>query len=407
MAMRISIGKRNRKRYTALGEEYIVVRYSVDYTNPKTNVREQRFFQLRSEAVEYRNNIIADVANGTHMDPKASPTVGQLVDSWLEDRQSVVRDRTYAGYQRIAEAIKGPLLMGATPMQKTDFTLKGIMPPGAKFQDGLAKVKVSDLGTADIRRWHRTVSDSIGLYTANRTKTALRTVLDLGAEEFNFRPPAMPRNLQRSPPKARKEILNSEQVGQLLKWGREDQERGLHCIFAFLTGVRIGEQLGLLWEDVDFENSILHIKHTQEMDGSIIEKTKTEAGTRDIPINSLLRTMLLEWQIRCPRLAGKLYRVFPGPGRLQKWPLPRKGGGSALTYTNFRKRYWVPGLEAAGVPYVTPHSARHFFISTLQAKGFEVGLVAQLAGHADASVTLSHYTQAVRGGESAMEALTQ
>jgi integrase len=54
---------------------------------------------------------------------------------------------------------------------------------------------------------------------------------------------------------------------------------------------------------------------------------------------------------------------------------------------------------------VTPHSARHSFISTLQAQGIEVGLVAELAGHSSAAVTLGHYTQAVRGGEGAMAAL--
>jgi integrase len=54
---------------------------------------------------------------------------------------------------------------------------------------------------------------------------------------------------------------------------------------------------------------------------------------------------------------------------------------------------------------VTPHSARHAFISTLQAKGIEVGLVAKLAGHADPAITLSVYTQAVRGGEDAVQEL--
>jgi hypothetical protein len=35
----------------------------------------------------------------------------------------------------------------------------------------------------------------------------------------------------------------------------------------------------------------------------------------------------------------------------------------------------------------------------LQAQGIEVGLVAKLAGHKNAVVTLSHYTHAMRGGE--------
>ena len=54
---------------------------------------------------------------------------------------------------------------------------------------------------------------------------------------------------------------------------------------------------------------------------------------------------------------------------------------------------------------MTPHSARHSFISTLQAQGIEVGLVAKIAGHANPTVTLGHYTQAVRGGEAAIAAL--
>ena len=67
--------------------------------------------------------------------------------------------------------------------------------------------------------------------------------------------------------------------------------------------------------------------------------------------------------------------------------------------------YWRPVFTALGLPYVTPHSARHAFISTLQARGVEVGLVAQLAGHSDPAVTLSVYTHAVRDGSGAVAAL--
>ncbi len=104
-------------------------------------------------------------------------------------------------------------------------------------------------------------------------------------------------------------------------------------------------------------------------------------------------------------VSGELHRVFPGPGRLQPWPKPRLGGGGPMLYQNFRRRYWEPAFKALGLPYVTPHSARHSFISVLQARGVEVGLVAKLAGHANANVTLGHYTQAVRGGAAAIDAL--
>jgi len=72
---------------------------------------------------------------------------------------------------------------------------------------------------------------------------------------------------------------------------------------------------------------------------------------------------------------------------------------------NWLARYFRPALLRIGVPYVTPHSARHGFISPLQANRVEVGLVAKLAGHANAGITLSHYTQAVRRGDVAITSL--
>lgn len=175
--------------------------------------------------------------------------------------------------------------------------------------------------------------------------------------------------------------------------------------FPFLAGTRPSEQLGLLWDDVDFAANLVHIHRIQLKDGTLSEVTKTAAGARSIPMSPLLREMLLAWRLRCPRKDGALHRVFPTLGKRRAWPLLRENGGGALLYNNFRARIWAPTLKRLSLAAVTPHSARHSFISTLQAQGVEVGLVAKLAGHKSAVVTLSHYTHAMRGGEDAVEAL--
>jgi integrase len=118
----------------------------------------------------------------------------------------------------------------------------------------------------------------------------------------------------------------------------------------------------------------------------VVSLTK-QAGTREIPMGPKLREMLLGWRLRCPRFHGELQRVFPGLGRLGPWPQRRIGGGGPLLYQNWRRRFWEPAFRRLGISYVTPHSARHSFISTMQAQGTEVGLVAKLAGHASAVVT--------------------
>jgi len=264
---------------------------------------------------------------------------------------------------------------------------------------------VSGLQTAQLRRWHVLVREEVGAHTANRVMSMLKGILALAEEDFGVRVCSMPTNLAKRKTKPKKGILSAEEVAELIAHAKTDKERGIFYAFPFLTGVRVSEQLGLLWEDVDLDRNLTSIRRVQERDGTSTDTTKSEAGEREIPISATLRTMLLEWRLVCPRLEGELYRVFPGPGVPQQWPLPRIGGGGPILYSNFLKRNWRPAFKRAGVRYVTHHSARHSFVSTLQAHGVEIGLVAKLAGHANPAVTLGHYTQAVRGGTEALAIL--
>ena len=133
------------------------------------------------------------------------------------------------------------------------------------------------------------------------------------------------------------------------------------------------------------------------------QEVQNSVAHREIPIAPMLRTMLLRWRVACPSADNADQRVFPCLGLLSRSRDIKRG--TPLSYSNFSGTYWRPIFRTLGLPYVTPHSARHAFISTLQASGIEIGVVAKLAGHADPSVTLSHYTQPVRDGTGAVLAL--
>ncbi len=404
MQFNISITKRVRRRRYPNGVVRRLERWVANYRDPKTGQRRQEFFERAKDAQRRRSELLGQVASGSYVDERAAPTMVEAVDHYLADRAGKVKPNTLAGQRIVAKHIAGPWLAG-TREQRATYVASGRVPKGARLLPMLGATKLPDLTTAAIRAWHGEVVLHCGAYTANRAASLLRSVLALAEEDFGVRAPSMPNNLARRRSRDRKAILTTEQIAALIAAAREDPEHGPYCAFPFLAGTRPSEQLGLLWDEVDFEHDLIRIRRIQERDGSLTEVTKTEAGTRDIPMGATLRAMLLDWRVRCPRRGGELHRVFPGPGRLQPWPKPRLGGGGALLYQNFRKRYWQPVFAKLGLPYVTPHSARHSFISTLQAQGIEVGLVAKLAGHASAVVTLGHYTQAVRGGEAAVAAL--
>lgn len=377
-------------------------RWFCNFSDPRTGQRKLPSFETRREAEAYRDQLLREVHSGSYVDRSQAPTVAQATEHYLRDRATDIKASTLYGYRVVAKAITGPLLSG-TALERSVYAQTGALPrKNAPLLKMLGDVKTSELTTADIRAWHKAVLDEVGRYTANRALSMLKSILALCEEDFGVRAPSMPTNTVKRRSRPMKEILAASDVAKLLDAAQRDPDRGIYYAFPFLSGTRISEQLALLWDEVDFDAGVIRIRRIQERDGSLSETTKTDAGRRDIPMTPTLKAMLLAWRERCPLHDGKLHRVFPGPGRLQQWPLPRKGGGGPLLYPNFRKRIWRPIFEELGLPYVTPHAARHAFISILQAQGVEVGLVAKLAGHADPAVTLGHYTQAVRGGADAI-----
>jgi integrase len=403
MSLSINLTKRVRRRKLSSGEVVEQTRYVLNWRDPRSSAREQRFFERQKDAQEKRSELIAAYERGCYSPSSKSITLGDAVSAWLDGKRGVVRPNTYKSYEFQSRYVVGPLFPADARLAAVRSGVGAR--PNARPLELLGRVKVQELTTRKIREWHKLISDEVSTYSANNAMSILQAALALAAEDHEFRPPSMPTGLQRQRDKARKQVLTPEQVAMIIAAARHDQDKGVYVAFPFLAGTRPSEQLGLMWEDVDFDSNVIRIRRAQMRDGSLSEVTKTAAGARSIPMSPLLREMLLAWRVRCARKDGELHRLFPAPGNIRAWPLPRDNGGGPLLYNNFRTRFWAPVLKRLGLPPVTPHSARHSFISTLQAQGVEVGLVAKLAGHKNAVVTLSHYTHAMRGGEEAVRAL--
>ena len=403
MTLSITLSRRLRRRKLKGGSVVEQVRFVLNWRDPRSGERHQRFFERHREAQERRAELVAAYDRGAYSSSNRTVTVADAVAAWLETKRGVVRPITFDTYAFQSRYVVGPL----PPREARRAIIRsGIgARPKAKPIPMLGTVKVAELNTRRIRGWHRLLSDEVSLFSANKALQILKSALALAAEDHQFRPPAMPTGLQRQRDKARKTVLTPDEVARLLAAARDDLDKGVYYAAPFLMGTRPSEQLGLMWDDVDFEANVIRVRRAQMRYGLLSEFTKTAAGVRDIPMSPLLREMLLAWRVRCPRKDRALERVFPAPGSRRAWPLPREGGGGPLIYGAFRKRYWATALRRLGLPAVTPHSARHSFISVLQAQGVEVGLVAKLAGHKSAVVTLSHYTHAMRGGEDAVKAL--
>jgi integrase len=174
-------------------------------------------------------------------------------------------------------------------------------------------------------------------------------------------------------------VGNVERVGELLE-ALPDSERAAWAV-AFYAGLRVGELRALRWSAVDFDAGLIRVlAGWDDQDGE--QETKTEAGTREVPLIGRVRAELARHKLATGRDGNDL--VF---GRT---------AGAAFVRSTLRSRA-LRAWKAAGLEPLTPHEARHTAASYMAAAGLTPKEAQEAMGHADIRTTLNIYAKAVPG----------
>jgi integrase len=249
------------------------------------------------------------------------------------------------------------------------------------------------LSTHDIRRFYRKKRDE-GL--SNRSLEYIHTTLRKALEDAKndgsiTRNPTDGVKPYKTPQGSTKEskALNPIQVRALLSAASGDRWEALYVV-ALHTGLRRGEALGLLWEDVKLEEATLSVKRSLDVDGTL--KTPKNPSSR--------RTLKL-----APRAlaALKAHRVRQNEERLRAGDTWKDNDlifpntvGKPMNAGNFYRREFQPLLKHAGLAGedFTFHSLRHTFATTLAARSVHPSTAQKMLGHSDIRMTLAIYTHA-------------
>ena len=194
-----------------------------------------------------------------------------------------------------------------------------------------------------------------------------------------------------------REAITRKQMRQFLKFVHDDN---VYCKYyevvyiLFHTGMRISEFCGLTLKDLDMKNRIINIDHQLQRTSDmrlVIESTKTNAGTRKLPMS--------EDVFRCfqaiieDREAPRYERVVDGyTGFLftDKEGLPLVAMHWEHRFNHMVKRY--NDIYRVQMPNITPHVCRHTYCSNMAKSGMNPKTLQYLMGHSDIGVTLNTYT---------------
>jgi len=161
---------------------------------------------------------------------------------------------------------------------------------------------------------------------------------------------------------------------------------------AAYTGLRLGELLGLQWQDIDLHDGVFHVCR-QWTRSREYGPPKTKARDRRVPLSADMVNYLRELKVRSD------YSQDEHPVFVSK-------NGKPLGHRNVTRRGFEPAAKLAGLEGVTFHGIRHAYGSKLVAKGVPLAKVAEVMGHESAAITLGIYTH-VYNAESSDDAIRQ
>lgn len=194
-----------------------------------------------------------------------------------------------------------------------------------------------------------------------------------------------------------REAVTKDQMRKFLKFVHDDV---VYCKYyevvyiLFHTGMRISEFCGLTLSDIDLENRIINIDHQLQRSSKmeyIIESTKTNAGTRKLPMtDNVAQCFRAIIEDREPPEHERIIDGYGGFLFTDKKGYPEVAMHWEHRFKHMLNRY--NEIYRVQMPKITPHVCRHTYCSNMAKAGMNPKTLQYLMGHSDIGVTLNTYT---------------
>jgi integrase len=288
--------------------------------------------------------------------------VARFLDHWLETVKPSLGPRTFQHYEMVVRLHLVPDL-GRLPLDK-------LAPQ--HVQGLLARKSAAGLSAQSVRHV-RTI-----------LRIALNQALKWGSVGRNVAA------LTVAPKLARKRFysLTPEQARQLLDAAQDDRLQAVFTV-ALSLGLRMGEILGLRWQDVDLDGATLTINQAIYRiagKGLVAAEPKTDRSRRTLFLPETVRAALRAHRVR------QLQEHLSAGSRWRDSGLVFTSGiGTPLEPRNLFRRFKAL-LHKAGLPDFRFHDLRHSAASLLLAQGVPMRAVMELLGHSSIGTTADIYS---------------
>ena len=184
-------------------------------------------------------------------------------------------------------------------------------------------------------------------------------------------------------------VLNEKQAQAFLKSAGKNRLGAVFSV-ALAIGLRLGEALGLRWEDVDLEKGTLTVQQAlQRVEGKLVfVEPKSEKSRRTVPLPKVAVDVLKRHRTRQKKDRLKAGGNWQGSDLVFTSTV-----GSPLDERNVRRAFKeVLNSAKPKLPKMRIHDLRHTCATLLLAQGVHPKTVQEILGHSQISLTMDTYS---------------
>jgi integrase len=288
-------------------------------------------------------------------------------------------------------------------------------------REGFGKKKIADIRYSDVLIFYKALLDrGLSVNTIDSVHCVLHPTFQLAVRDRILRSNPSDGVMAELKKKMKgrtepRHALTLEEEREFLSWIEKPEYDRWRPLFVVLfgTGCRIGEIIGLRWDDVDFDENFIVIDHDvtyyprSDKDFRCefeVGRPKTEAGIRTIPLLDKVREALLEEKkyqdetgnVNIMELDGLSGFIFSNRfGGIHKPSGINREIKRIVDDHNSREEVNAAreGREPVMIPRFSCHITRHTFCSRLCENETNVKVIQSVMGHKDIQTTLDIYAE--------------
>lgn len=278
------------------------------------------------------------------------------------------------------------------------------------IQDGLGTMEIGKIKFSDVKKFYISLIREGGFKpnSVENIQTILHPVFDSAVRDGYIRmnpTDGVLAEIKKSHnwEKPKRHALTEKQQQRFVEFVSNSKVYGHWMpLFTVLlgTGCRIGEILGLRWQDCDFENGIIDINHNliyrQMEDGKMafqITTPKTKSGTRIVPMFSDVSDALKSIPKGLNGCVVDGYSGFIFCNRFGEMLHPHVI--NRAIYRIIRDANAEEG-EHEMLPHFSVHNLRHTFCTRMCENESNVKVIQEIMGHRDIATTMDVYNEATK-----------